>query len=1428
MNYKKIFLVEDEGIIANRLKSTLEMMGYKVCGATGSGEKAVELVPQLQPDLVIMDIHLSGQLNGIEAASKIHESIDIPIIYSTAYSDNFFLEKAKATSPYSFLVKPIQDRELYAAIEMAFYRHAIDRQLAESEERYRIISEIISDFAFSVSLHTDGLYSLDWITPVFTELTGFTLDEINGVNTWKKLLSPIDYELIFDIAENLLNGREVEREFRILKRNREPIWINLHAKPIWNENRTKIVKILGAAQDVTQRKYTENELLRLNNELELRVAERTTQLETAVEGLKNEIKNRLLAEDKLSESELRYRTLIANLPEYVIVHVNGKVVYFNDEVLKTSGYSAEEIYNNSVMMFIDMHDRDKVLHMMKSVRKEGKIPENEVKIKLKSGEIRTNIIRTSKIIFGRNEAFLTILLDITQLRETQKQITNSEKKYRTIIGTAIDGFCTLDPNLKILEVNESLVEISGYSGEELLDMKITDLEFNPAKSRLQAFANQFYSSENIRFETRYRKKDGSPIEVEISLKLMDTDEAKLFCFIRDITQSQKMLEALKVSEEKFSKAFITSPDSININRLRDGQYIEINDGFTNLSGYTLEDVRGKNSNEISIWNDPNDRDRLVKELLAKGKIGNFEAQFRVKDGSVRYGLTSASIIEIENEKCIISITRDISERKRIERHLQLQAKLLDSAKDTIFLFDMSGKIIYANEAALSAHGYSFNEILKLGIHDIDNSVHTSFSKDQRLQLIFANGSATFEVLHIRKDGTKFPAEVNSQLITHDGQQFILSVERDITERKITEAALKASEDRYRNLIEYSPDAIAVHSGGKIIYVNPAAVRLIGASSKEELLNRPVLDLMHPDYISFAKDRIEKTLATELPLPAAHEKIIKQNGMPIDVEITSVPISFGDQKALQVILRDITEKREAELELRKLSRAVEQSPAGIIITDLSGKIQYTNPKFTEITGYTFDEVHNKNPRILKSGEHDPNYYKALWDTILSGNEWRGEIRNRKKSGELYWEFVSISGVKNENGELTHFLAVKEDITDRKKIENELIRSKIEAEEANNLKSSLLANMSHELRTPLNGILGFAQLLKDELSDNDHKSMLDKITKSGKRLMNTLNSVLMLTELENNNYLITKSEVDLVFFCHQLKTLYESNAREKKLDLNLSISAENLLIQTDENLLTRILSNIIENAVKYTIKGSITIELKEFTRKDKKRLALINVIDTGMGIKQENQDIIFREFKQLSEGFRRDFEGLGLGLSLARKMSNLIGAEILVESVLGVGSIFTVTLPIEEGESQSKKVFRESGSAGRAVKHQKTENKLCRILLVEDNPLNVEVVQRFLAKNYIVDSARDGYSAINMATEIDYDILMIDINLGQGIDGIQVLNEIKKYSKYNAVPVVALTGYASETNRRDFLQHGFTHYLAKPFEKKELIALLKEITSDCSIK
>jgi CheY-like chemotaxis protein len=365
------------------------------------------------------------------------------------------------------------------------------------------------------------------------------------------------------------------------------------------------------------------------------------------------------------------------------------------------------------------------------------------------------------------------------------------------------------------------------------------------------------------------------------------------------------------------------------------------------------------------------------------------------------------------------------------------------------------------------------------------------------------------------------------------------------------------------------------------------------------------------------------------------------------------------------------------------------------------------------------------------------------------------------------------------------------------------------------------MSHEFRTPLNGVLGFSQLLKEEIINSDQLEMIDKIIHSGKRLMDTLNSVLMLTELENNNYLINKSEVDVAILCKQIKMFFEKPALSKNLDFILDLKEETLTIISDENLVTRVISSFIENAIKYTNVGGIKLELFSSYQNNGKKYAVINIIDSGIGIRSEDQNLIFKEFKQLSEGFRRDFEGLGLGLTIANKITTILGGSISVKSEIGKGSTFTLMLPAENSRNNKDLQTKQIIPGSEMSITIQTENKLINVLLIEDNPLNIEVVQKFLSKMCTVSFARDGITAIKMSSEEDYNLLMIDINLGQGMNGVQVLHEIKKLGKFDNIPIIALTGYASDANKQEFLAQGFTHYLAKPFDKRELVKLVKDI-------
>jgi len=509
------------------------------------------------------------------------------------------------------------------------------------------------------------------------------------------------------------------------------------------------------------------------------------------------------------------------------------------------------------------------------------------------------------------------------------------------------------------------------------------------------------------------------------------------------------------------------------------------------------------------------------------------------------------------------------------------------------------------------------------------------------------------------------------------------------------------------------------------------------------------------------------------------------------------------------------RKMAEIEIRKLSRAVEQSPVMIMMTDANGEIEYVNPKFTEITGYSSEEVIGHNPRFLKSGETPQNAYAELWQTIIAGNEWHGEFHNKKKNGELYWESVSISPVKDDNGNLVSFLAVKEDITERKNIQHDLIVAKEKAEESSRLKESLLSNMSHELRTPMNAIIGFADFLTQENLTESQLDMVQNMIVSAQRLISTITSILDLAMLESESVKPKYKIIEVGEVLPSIIKNHRSHAEKSNLRIRFDSVPEGFKVNVDERIFTRIMDNLIENAIKYTEKGEIYISNgKEI--KDGKEWVIIRVHDTGIGIAPENLKLIFDEFRQVSEGYGRNFEGVGLGLSLAKKSAELLGGKLEVQSTQGEGSTFSLILPssyitIEPVEMQED--LTESKVSESAYLNKK-------ILVVEDNPFNSEVIRNYLRECNSIVYTRDGVMAIHLATQKHFDMILMDINLGIGLNGVETAQRIRKMPGYEKTPIIAVTGYAMIGDKEALLEKGFEDYISKPFSKDEIIAVVQK--------
>jgi PAS domain S-box-containing protein len=540
-----------------------------------------------------------------------------------------------------------------------------------------------------------------------------------------------------------------------------------------------------------------------------------------------------------------------------------------------------------------------------------------------------------------------------------------------------------------------------------------------------------------------------------------------------------------------------------------------------------------------------------------------------------------------------------------------------------------------------------------------------------------------------------------------------------------------------------------------------------------------------------------------------------------------------------LTKEIVRRRQVEEALRKLSRAVEQSPNMMTITDLGGTIEFVNPAFSNITGYSYDEVIGQNPRLLKSGKHPPQFYEDLWNTIGKGEVWHGEFINKRKNGELYWELATISSVRDQAGEMTHYLAITEDITQRKQTEDSLRAEEFKnkkLQQLDKLKDEFLANTSHELRTPLNGIIGIAESLIDgatgELPETTRANLL-MIMMSGKRLATLVNDILDFSKLKHQQLELQLKPVGLREIVDVVVTLSQPLVLNKPVQLINAISPDLPLAQADENRLQQILHNLLGNAIKFTENGQVEISAKEVDQ----RLELV-ISDTGIGIEEDNFSRIFESFEQAEGSTARMYGGTGLGLAVTKQLVQLHGGEIWVKSTLGQGSQFFFTLPIaEKNASRSEKKTLSTSSTSTVQTTSRVEVAVLmdtlqqekasvssegqkNILIVDDEPVNLQVLNNYLSlQNYHMVLAQSGMEALNFINEgFQPDAILLDVMMPQ-MTGYEVTQKLREKWQADELPILLLTAKNQVTDLVTGLEVGASDYLTKPISKDELLARLK---------
>ncbi|MBF0307964.1 MAG: CHASE domain-containing protein [Magnetococcales bacterium] len=487
--------------------------------------------------------------------------------------------------------------------------------------------------------------------------------------------------------------------------------------------------------------------------------------------------------------------------------------------------------------------------------------------------------------------------------------------------------------------------------------------------------------------------------------------------------------------------------------------------------------------------------------------------------------------------------------------------------------------------------------------------------------------------------------------------------------------------------------ITINERGSILSCNPATEQLFGYSSRQ-LLGNNVKMLMPEPYHSAHDGYLSRYIATEEAHIIGMDREVvglKADGSQFPLWLSVGAARSGRGWLFVGSIVDMTEHKQNLKEIRKLSLAVEQSPSVVIIADTEGRIIYTNPRFSEVTGYPAEEVRGKNPRFLKTGHTDAEEYRHLWSLLQKGEIWRGEMQNRRKNGATYWATVAIAPIRQEDGQISGYVSLQEDITLRKEAEQVLISAKEAAERANQAKSDFLNVMSHELRTPLTVILGYLPLLIDldakvplakkiaaSLEDRAQslddlrklfamiRKMAEEMKRNGSHLLTLINDLLDISKIEAGKLQLQCNLLDADPLLQEVATGLQTLASEKK--LLIIREPTTAVVYADRVRLRQILLNLVGNAVKFTEAGSITLSARSA-----EKIVEFRVADTGCGIPGGELDHVFDRFHQVDSSATRKAGGTGLGLTITRQLVELHGGQISVTSRFGEGTVFSFTIP-----------------------------------------------------------------------------------------------------------------------------------------------------------
>jgi len=884
-----------------------------------------------------------------------------------------------------------------------------------------------------------------------------------------------------------------------------------------------------------------------------------------------------------------------------------------------------------------------------------------------------------------------------------------------------------------------------------------------------------------------------------------------------ILKRKQAEEKLQASEDKFRKAFITSPDSVNINRLEDGRYILINKGFTKITGYSEEEVVGKTSLELKIWTNLNDRVKLVNGLKEKGEVENLETTFLMKNGSIRNGIMSATIIDLDGIPHILSITRDITDRKYAEIALKdsenKYRELIELAVDGILTESSDGTIIGANSYMLILTGRSLDEILGMHISELfsaDNLIVSPLRSD----LLQKGETVINERDIIRPDRIQVPIEMHTKMMPDGTYQ---SIFRDISKRKLADELLRENQQMLQNVLANFPGVVFwKDKQSNYLGCNQSFAVGAGLKSPQEIIGKTDFDLPWGTTEAMGY-RNDDRIVIDSGQPKLHiiEMQHQIDSCVIWLDTNKIPLrdSTGEIIGIIGVSADITDLKLAEESLKESEKRYRElflnNPVPTYIFDTeSFEFVEVNDAMVENYGYSREEFAMMTLKDIRIPEEVDDMIKSVRENGKDAFHSTSTY-HRKKDGTVFPVEITSHFLTEKNGRETRLVLVI-DISESVKAAEHMKLAMEKAEASDKLKTSFLNNISHEVRTPLNGILGFAEIMSQtDLSKEELRDSLSMLHESSNRLLDTITNYMDISLLTSGNMTVHKKDFIPAQELKRIYNFYKTICSDRKLNFHLEVpeNSENLFVNSDPEIFNKILTQLLSNAIKFTEKGTITIGFEKYENRFE-----FFVKDTGIGIVKDSLINIFDRFVKLDINSSFQTEGSGLGLSIAKGMINILGGDISVKSELKVGSEFTFSIPLINGKVISPNVV--SGMENKRLLSRSV------VMIAEDDEINLFYLNALLKQETgaRIIHARNGKEAIDLfKANPEINLILMDIKMPE-IDGLEATKQIKMLNSY--VHIIAITAYAMSGDEERIIAAGCDGYLSKPIKKKSLLEKIEE--------